>query len=106
MRMSVQAECQEPCRGKGNCSHRDTHLDDGIEVGELGQVIPLDRPRVRVGGGGLQAMLCQLNCHLGFHLRVLRQQVQRPGQGVPRCLESCERVCQSLIIYIHGYVFP
>ncbi len=65
------------------------YLNDGIEVGELGQIVPLDRSRVGVCRGGQQAVLCQLSCHLGFHRWVLRQQVQGPGQGVPRGLKTC-----------------
>jgi hypothetical protein len=77
------------------------HLDDGIEVCELSQVIPLDRSWVGGRGVGEQAVLCQLSCHLGFHVGVLRQQVQCPGHGVRRCINPCEPAATMSLQYMH-----
>lgn len=66
------------------------HLDDGLQVGQLGDVVPLDGPWRRLHCGCQQAVLRQLSSQPGLHLGVLAQRVHRPG----RCV-ACGCACRG-----------
>ncbi len=59
-------------RGRGR------HLDDSLQVGEFGDVIPLSGPRHGALRRGQQAVLRQLSRQPGLRLGVLAQRKQRP----------------------------
>lgn len=57
-----------------------THLDDKVEVGQLAEVLILQRPRLRRIGCRQQPMPAQLLHYLCIHLRILRNAVPAKGR--------------------------
>ncbi len=55
-----------------------SHLDDGVEVDKLAEIVPLDRARVRLLWSGEQPQRCELLNNLGLHVSILTNGIDRP----------------------------